>query len=94
MIHAVQTELSSVSDDLLKITEVYSQNERLIASFEKGNREELLKAVKEIYPRLEAEHQLSVFEFGDASGTVLLNGVIILKNMEMTKAIYKRFSPL
>ena len=74
MIHAVQTELSSVSDDLLKITEVYSQNERLIASFEKGNREELLKAVKEIYPRLEAEHQLSVFEFGDASGTVLLRG--------------------
>ena len=74
MIHAVQTELSSVADDLLKITEVYSQNERLIASFEKGNREELLKTVKEIYPRLETEHQLTVFEFGDASGTVLLRG--------------------
>ncbi|MFJ8237846.1 methyl-accepting chemotaxis protein [Ureibacillus sp. NPDC094379] len=74
MIHAVNTELSSVADDLLKITKVYSQNERLVASFESGNREELLKDVKEIYPRLEEEHQLTVFEFGDASGTVLLRG--------------------
>lgn len=74
MIHIVQSELKNVSNELLEITEIYSQNEDIIASFESGNREQLLKSVDEVYTRLSQEHQLSVFEFGDSSGTVVLRG--------------------
>lgn len=74
MIHAIQTEFTNVSEELLTITEIYSKDETLIASFEHSNRAQLLSTVEDIYPSLEEEHQLSVFEFGDASGTVFLRG--------------------
>ncbi|WP_346235174.1 cache domain-containing protein [Lysinibacillus telephonicus] len=74
MIHIVQSELSNVSEDLLKVTELYAQNENIISSFESGKREQLLNSVEEVYSRLSKEHQLSVFEFGDSSGTVVLRG--------------------
>ncbi|MFC7687245.1 methyl-accepting chemotaxis protein [Ureibacillus sp. GCM10028918] len=72
MIHNVQSELENVSRDLLKITNSYSQNEQLISSFQSGSREQLLKAVNEVFPRLQEEHNLSVFEIGDKSGVVFL----------------------
>lgn len=74
MIHIVQSELTSVSEDLLKVTELYSQNGTIISSFESGEREQLLNSVEEVYSRLSREHQLSVFELGDSSGTVVLRG--------------------
>lgn len=72
MIHIVQTELNNISENLLKITELYSQNEEIISTFENSGREQLLNSVKDVYSRLSVEHQLSVFEFGDLTGTVLL----------------------
>ena len=72
MIHIVQTELNNISENLLKITEMYSQNDEIITTFENGDREQLLSSVKDVYSRLSAEHQLSVFEFGDPTGTVML----------------------
>ncbi|WP_168193897.1 methyl-accepting chemotaxis protein [Lysinibacillus sp. SGAir0095] len=74
MIHNVQSELDHVSRDLLKITNSYSRNEQIISSFQSGSRDNLLSTVDEIFPRLQEEHQLSVFEFGDTNGIVLLRG--------------------
>lgn len=74
MIHTVQTEIDKVAEELLHITTIYSNNEALVTSFQSGNRDELLKAVEEVYPRLQEEHRLSAFEFGDVSGTVFLRG--------------------
>ncbi|SOB98660.1 methyl-accepting chemotaxis protein [Ureibacillus xyleni] len=74
MVHSVQTELEQVSSELLKITTNYSKSEQLLNSFKKGNRPELLNVVNQIYPRLQVEHQLSVFEFGDENGIVFLRG--------------------
>lgn len=74
MIQNVQSELKNVSENLLKVTNNYSQNEQLIKSFQSGSREQLLTEVNQIYPRLQEEHGLSVFEFGDKNGTVILRG--------------------
>ncbi len=74
MIHILQSELTTVSDDLLEITNIYSQNEAIVSSFKNGERGQLLSTVEEVYDRLSKEHQLSVFEFGDSSGTVVLRG--------------------
>lgn len=74
MIHTVQTEIDKVAEELLHITTIYSNNEALVTGFQSGNRDELLKAVEEVYPRLQEEHRLSAFEFGDVSGTVFLRG--------------------
>ena len=74
MIHNVKGELDNVSKELLEITNAYSQDEQLISSFQTGNRDQLLAAVNEIFPRLQEEHDLSVFEFGDTDGIVFLRG--------------------
>lgn len=74
MIHTVQSELDQVSNDLLQLTTSYAQNEQLISSFQTGNRQQLLTSVNDIFPRLQDEHGISVFEFGEPDGTVLLRG--------------------
>ncbi|HWL11725.1 MAG TPA: methyl-accepting chemotaxis protein [Ureibacillus sp.] len=74
IVHNVQGELDQVAADLLKITDSYSLNKQLISSFQSGNREQLQTTVNEVFPRLQEEHQLSVFEFGDKNGIVFLRG--------------------
>src|SRR5690606_16195164 len=70
--HAVQSQLSNVSDDLLALTSLYANNEELVAAYESGDRQQLLEVVNQLYPRLQAEHGLEVFELGGSSGTVYL----------------------
>lgn len=70
--HAVQSQLSKVSDDLLALTSLYADNEELIAAYESGDRQQLIEVVHQLYPRLQAEHDLKVFELGGSSGTVYL----------------------
>ncbi|MDN4494949.1 methyl-accepting chemotaxis protein [Ureibacillus aquaedulcis] len=74
MIHNVQSELDNVSRNLLDLTNSYSQNEQLISSYQSGNRARLLTTVNGVFPRLQEEHDVSVFEFGDQSGVVFLRG--------------------
>ncbi|RHW32407.1 methyl-accepting chemotaxis protein [Lysinibacillus yapensis] len=74
MIHNVQSELDNVSDNLLNLTSTYAQNEELIADYQSGDREQLLTTVNEIFSRLQEEHGLSVFEFGNQNGVVFLRG--------------------
>ncbi|BAQ08763.1 methyl-accepting chemotaxis protein [Bacillus sp. OxB-1] len=69
---AVQTQVTKVSDDLLALTTMYAQHDELVTAFESGERGELLQVVNNLYPRLQAEHELKVFELGDLSGTVYL----------------------
>lgn len=74
MIHIVQSELDNVSRELLELTSSYSQNEQLLSSFQSTNRNQLLMSVNEVFPRLQQEHNLSVFEIGDRNGIVFLRG--------------------
>ena len=74
MEHTIQTEFNKVSEDLLELTTIYRADEKLVSALQSGEREELLAEVENVYPRLQAEHKLDVFEFGDTSGVVSLRG--------------------
>src|SRR5690606_41305530 len=74
MLHTVQTEIDTVAEELLHLTKIYAQDETLVTSLQSGEHNRLKQAVEDIYPRLQAEHQLSAFEFGDTNGIVLLRG--------------------
>ncbi len=69
---AIETEMNHISEELFKITSIYAQNENLVEMMKSTDRDGLIGEVNEIYPRLQEEHGLNVFEFGDASGTVVL----------------------
>ena len=73
-LHTIQAQFNKVSEDLLDITTLYAKDEELITAFQTKERDELLQEVNQLYPRLQTEHKLDVFEFGDTSGTVLLRG--------------------
>lgn len=74
MEHMIHTEFNRVSEDLLDLTTIYIADEKLVSAFELGARDKLLQEVEKIYPRLQAEHGLDVFEFGDTLGVVSLRG--------------------
>lgn len=74
MEHTIQTEFNKVSEDLLELTTIYRADEKLISALQSGERDQLVAEVGNIYPRLQAEHKLDVFEFGDTSGIVSLRG--------------------
>ncbi|MEK3936496.1 methyl-accepting chemotaxis protein [Sporosarcina sp. FSL W7-1349] len=69
---AVQTQVTKVSNDLLALTTMYAQQDELVTAFESGERGELLQVVNGLYLRLQAEHEMKVFELGDLSGRVYL----------------------
>lgn len=69
---AMKTEMNNVSEELLRLTSIYAQNENLVQMMKNKDREGLVQEINQIYPRLQEEHGLKVFEFGDASGTVVL----------------------
>lgn len=74
MEHTIQSQFNKVSNDLLDLTKIYANEEELISAFRSEDRDELIEKVNQIYPRLQSEHRLDVFEFGDATGTVFLRG--------------------
>lgn len=74
MEHIVRTEFNQVTNDLLKITEIYAENDEIVSAFETGDRELLIESIQDIYPQLTTEHNLDVFEIGDTNGTVFLRG--------------------
>lgn len=74
MEHMIHTEFNSVSEKLLSLTELYSEDERLVSAFQSGDQARLLKEVEKHYLRLQEEHALDVFEFGDIAGAVFLRG--------------------
>ncbi|MFE6168942.1 methyl-accepting chemotaxis protein [Viridibacillus arvi] len=72
--HTIQTQFNKASEALLKITSIYATDEELVLAFQSEKRDELLQEVEKIYPRLQSEHGLNVFEFGNTSGIVSLRG--------------------
>lgn len=74
MEHTIQTQLSMASEALLEITSIYAADEEVILAMQSGKRDELLQVAEKVYPRLQAEHGLDVFEFGNTSGIVSLRG--------------------
>lgn len=72
--HTIQSQFNKASEALLEITTIYAKDEELVLAFQSGQRDELLQEVENVYPRLQAEHGLDVFEFGDTSGHVSLRG--------------------
>jgi len=74
MEHTVQSQFNKVSEDLLDITKIYATDKELVTALQLEDRDELLRKVNQLYPRLQAEHGFDVFEFGDVSGAVFLRG--------------------
>ncbi len=74
MEQTIQSQFNNVSKDLLDLTKIYANDEELISAFQSKDREKLIDQVKQVYPRLQSEHRLDIFEFGDASGIVFLRG--------------------
>ncbi len=74
MIHLVQTEIDTVSQDLLMLTERYATSQDFVESLRANDRDTLAQQVAETYPRLLAEHGIAAFEFGDTNGIVVLRG--------------------
>lgn len=74
MEHTIQTQFNKVSENLLDITTKYASDEEFIKAFQSGDRDVLLQKVNQNYPRLQEEHGMNVFEFGDVSGKVFLRG--------------------
>lgn len=72
--HTIQTQFNKASEALLEITSIYAADEELVLALQSGKRDVLLQEVEKIYPRLQAEHGLDVFEFGSTSGIVSLRG--------------------
>jgi len=69
---AVDAYMTTVSDDLLKLTELYAKNSELKQSFSNDNRKGLLKKALPEYERLQKEQNLDVFEFGLPDGKVFV----------------------
>lgn len=69
---SVQAHFDKVSKDLLTITEKYALKEKLITPYLSGDRGQLLQEFSTLYPRLNEEHNLNVFEFGTSKGIVFL----------------------
>lgn len=74
MEHTIQTQFNKASEALLEITSMYAADEELVSAFQSGERDKLLQEVEKIYPRLQSEHKLDVFEYGNTSGIVSLRG--------------------
>ncbi len=74
MENTVQAQFDKTAQELLDITTIYAEHDELIQAFQFGEREELEKELRQVYPRLEEEHHLGVFEFGDGSGVVFMRG--------------------
>lgn len=74
MEHTVQTQFDKVSEQLLAITKRYAMDPELIDVFESEDQDSFLQHVSRLYPRLQVEHNMDVFEFGNSKGVVLLRG--------------------
>jgi len=74
MEHTVKTQFDKASEALLEITSIYAADEELVLALQSGKPDALLQEVEKIYPRLQTEHELDVFEFGNTSGIVSLRG--------------------
>jgi methyl-accepting chemotaxis protein len=74
MEHTIQTQFNRVAEDLLDITTKYANDEKFVSAFQSGDRDILLQEVNQNYSRLQEEHGMDIFEFGDASGKVFLRG--------------------
>ena len=67
---SVQAYMQTVSDDLLKLTGMYAEQESLKKDFLKKDRNLLQKNTAPLFERLEQEHHIDVFEFGRTDGKV------------------------
>ncbi|WP_449727748.1 methyl-accepting chemotaxis protein [Bacillus lumedeiriae] len=66
--------LDLAAAELLDVTKIYAGDEELIGAFKTNNRELLAAKALPIFDRLQKEHGLSVFEFGNTAGIVFLRG--------------------
>ncbi|WLV25032.1 methyl-accepting chemotaxis protein [Aciduricibacillus chroicocephali] len=69
---AVDAYMSTVADDLLRLTEQYASKGQFVNSFSKNDREKLLKQSLGDFKRLKQEQHVDVFEFGRVDGKVFL----------------------
>lgn len=70
----ITTQLNNVSEDLLDLTYAYASDPELIEAFQDENMDNLNASVQPIFDRLQKEHDIAVFEFGNSDGTVAYRG--------------------
>ncbi|MFB1050150.1 methyl-accepting chemotaxis protein [Paraliobacillus sp. JSM ZJ581] len=70
----ISEQLNRTSENLLSITQSSAKNEEMLEAFANRDREQLIEIMAPIFTRLQAEHQLDIFELGDENGTVFLRG--------------------
>jgi len=73
-VESITERLNNVSAELLELTKFYAKQPEMIEAFKKGNRESVAMIVEPLFDRLQREHQLDVFELGNADGTVYFRG--------------------
>lgn len=71
---SVVSSLDLISEELLRLAQLYAQDESLSKAVQSGNREQLASHVQPIFARLVKEHELSVLEFGNGEGEVFFRG--------------------
>ncbi|MFD2212718.1 methyl-accepting chemotaxis protein [Metabacillus endolithicus] len=71
---SISNQLQNVSEELLKLTTLYANNQELIEAYYSGDRESLAEVVAPIYKRIQDEHLVDVFELGSVDGTVFYRG--------------------
>ncbi|MEK4423895.1 methyl-accepting chemotaxis protein [Solibacillus sp. FSL K6-1523] len=72
--HAVAEHLNKVSTDLKYIAEMYAEDTRVQQLLTETNRGSLEIEGNALFESLQKEHQMSIFEIGDAQGNVHLRG--------------------
>lgn len=73
-VESISDRLNSSSTELLELTKYYANQPDVIEVFKQGDREKMAVLIKSTFERLQREHQLDVFEVGDANGTVFFRG--------------------
>ncbi|KKB40858.1 methyl-accepting chemotaxis protein [Bacillus thermotolerans] len=71
---SVVSSLDLISEELLRLAQLYAQDESLSKAVQSGNREQLASHVQPVFARLVKEHELSVLEFGNGEGEVFFRG--------------------
>ncbi|MET3504242.1 methyl-accepting chemotaxis protein [Halalkalibacter oceani] len=66
----VSLQLNQAATDLLTLTSLYANDVELKEAFLNHDREQLHLSMQHMYTRLQAEHGIDVFEFGDSAGNV------------------------
>ncbi|WP_175639175.1 methyl-accepting chemotaxis protein [Metabacillus schmidteae] len=69
-VESISDRLNSISKELLELSKLYATQPEIIEGFKQGDRDKTALLLEPLFERLQQEHQLDVFELGNANGSV------------------------